>query len=435
MTMTRSMWHKTKEKQMKKYLTIAIFSVLCISVLVWIFIRLEPEKEEPKPVVHVLLPPKLKFGFPADSFHIERATIKNNQNLSDILSRRGISMQTIDQIARTTTSVFDVRKIKKDNNYYFFSSHDSLKKLLYFIYEIDPIDYVVYCLGDSLHVYKGQKTVTKKIRTASGTIYSSLWNTLEENNLNPLLAKDFESIYQWSIDFFGLQKGDQFRVIYEESFVDSISIGITNIYASQFKHANEDLYAFQFEQNDTARYYNEKGENLQKAFLKAPLKFSRISSHFTNSRLHPVLRIRRPHHGIDYAAASGTPVLSIGEGTVNRKGYQANGGGNYLYIKHNSVYTTCYMHLKGFAKGIAPGVRVKQGQLIGYVGSTGLATGPHLDFRVFKNGTPIDPLKVKSKPGKPVNKEYLPQFTELKDSLLIELKKIILNKELAAASH
>lgn len=418
---------------MKKYLTIAIFSILCIGALVWILIHSESKKEELKPVVHIPLPPKMKFGFPADSFQIERASIKSNQNLSDILSRRGISMQTIDQIARTTSSVFDVRKMKKDNNYYFFSTNDSLKKLRYFIYEIDPIEYVVYCLGDSLHAYKGQKPVTKKIRTASGTIYSSLWNTLEENNLNPVLAMNFESIYQWSIDFFGLQKGDQFRVIYEESFVDSLSIGITNVFASQFKHADEDLYAFQFEQNDTARYYNEKGQNLQKAFLKAPLKFSRISSHFTNSRLHPVLRIRRPHHGVDYAAAPGTHVFSIGDGTVTRKGYQANGGGNYIYIKHNSVYTTCYMHLKGFAKGIAPGVRIKQGQLIGYVGSTGLATGPHLDFRVFKNGSPIDPLKVKSEPGKPVNQKYLPQFTQLKDSLLAELQKISLNKELAAS--
>jgi murein DD-endopeptidase MepM/ murein hydrolase activator NlpD len=417
---------------MKKYLTEGIFAVLCISVLVWIFSRLEFKKEEePEPVVHTP-PPAMKFGFPVDSFNIEQATIKNNQNLSDILSRRGVSLQVIDQIARTSTPIFDVRKIKTNNNCYFFSSTDSLKKIIYFIYEIDQVNYVVYCLNDSLHIYKGQKPVTKEIRTASGTIYSSLWNTMEDNNLNPTLALDLSDIYQWTIDFFGIQKGDQFRVIYEESFVDSVSIGITNIYASHFFHAKEDFYAFQFKQNDTIKYYNEKGENLQKAFKKAPLTFSRISSHFSHSRLHPVLKFRRPHHGIDYAAPSGTPVESIGAGVVTRKGYQANGGGNFLYIKHNSVYTTCYMHLKGFAKGIAPGVRVKQGQVIGYVGSTGLATGPHLDFRVFKNGSPVDPLKVKSEPGKPVSKENLPQFTALKDSLLLELQKISLNKELAS---
>jgi murein DD-endopeptidase MepM/ murein hydrolase activator NlpD len=415
---------------MKKYLTVGIFAVLCISVLVWILIRLEFKKEEQEPVIHTP-PPTMKFGFPVDSFNIEQATIKNNQNLSDILSRRGVSLQVIDQIARTSAPIFDVRKIKTNNNCYFFSSADSLKKIIYFIYEIDQVNYVVYCLKDSLHIYKGQKPVTKKIRTASGTIYSSLWNTMEDNDLNPMLALDLSDIYQWTIDFFGIQKGDQFKVIYEESFVDSVSIGITNIYASQFIHAKENFYAFQFKQNDTIKYYNEKGENLQKAFLKTPLKFSRISSHFSHSRLHPVLKFRRPHHGIDYAAPSGTPVESIGAGVVTRKGYQANGGGNFLYIKHNSVYTTCYMHLKGFAKGIAPGVRVKQGQVIGYVGSTGLATGPHLDFRVFKNGSPIDPLKVKSEPGKPVSKENLPQFTALKDSLFLELNKISYNNKLA----
>ena len=408
---------------MRRYLIISILALLCISVLVWIFIRLEP-KEEPEPIVHVPPPPAMKFGFPADSFQIEQSTVKSNQNLSDILSRQGVSLQIIDQIARTTTSVFDVRKMKRGNKYFFFSSKDSLNKLIRFVYEINQVDYVVYDFADSLHVYRGQKPVTKKIRTASGTIYSSLWNTMEDNNLSPMLTMGLNDIFQWSIDFFGIQKGDQFRVIYEESFVDSVSIGITNIFAGEFKHSREDFYAFQFIKNDTIQYYDEKGKNLKKAFLKAPLEFSRISSHFTHSRLHPVLKFRRPHHGIDYAAASGTPVVSIGEGVVTRKGYQAGGGGNYLYIKHNSEYTTCYMHLKGFAKGIAPGTRVRQGQLIGFVGSTGLATGPHLDFRVFKNGTPIDPLKVKSEPGKPIPDDYLPQFNQLKDSLMNQLRQI-----------
>lgn len=410
---------------MKKYLPEGIFLGLCITIFIWIFTHLEFKKtaEPSEPEVRIP-PPVMKFGFPVDSFYIEQAIIKNNQNLSDLLSGRGVSMQLIDRIARTSTPVFDVRKIKTNNRCYFFSSKDSLKKLAYFIYEIDPIEYIVYQLADSLKIYRGQKSVTQKIRTASGTIYSSLWNTMGDNHLNPILALNLEDIYQWSIDFFGIQRGDQFRVIYEESFVDSISIGVTDVYACQFKHAGEEFYAFQFEQNDTINYYNEKGENLRKAFKKSPLKFSRISSHFSHSRLHPVLKFRRPHHGVDYAAPRGTPVESIGDGIVTRKGYQAGGGGNFLYIKHNSVYTTCYMHLNGFFKGIAPGVRVKQGQVIGYVGSTGLATGPHLDFRVFKNGTPVDPLKVKSDPGKPVNKENLTQFIQRKDSFMTELHKI-----------
>jgi len=417
---------------MKKYLAEGVFTLICISVLVWIFTRSEFKKEEKIQDTEVCTPPPvMKFGFPVDSFIIEQATVKNNQNLSNILSSRGVSLQMIDQIARTSTPIFDVRKLRKDHNYYFFSTKDSLKKSAYFIYEIDPVAYVVYQLTDSLHIYRGQKPVTKRIKTASGIIYSSLWNTMKDNDLNPVLALNMSDIYTWTIDFFGIQKGDQFRVIYEESYVDSLPIGITNIYASVFRHAHEDFYAFQFKQDSIVSYYDEKGKSLKKAFRKAPLDFFRISSRFSNSRLHPVLKIRRPHHGVDYAAPAGTPVLSIGDGVVTRKGYQARGGGNFLYIKHNSVYTTCYMHLKGFAKGITPGVRVRQGQLIGYVGSTGLATGPHLDFRVFKNGSPIDPLHVKAPPVEPVHERNLPQFTVLKDSLMTELQKISINKKFA----
>ena len=322
--------------------------------------------------------------------------------MSGILSGRGVPFPMIDLIARTSLPVFDFRKIKANNNCYFFPAKNNPGKLQYFIYEIDQVNYVIYDLADGFHCYKRQKPVMKSVRTASGVITSSLWNTMEDNDLNPMLSLILSDIYQWTIDFFGIQKGDQFWVIFEESFVDSISIGITDIYACEFKHSNEDFYAFQFIQNDTVKYFNENGESLQKAFLKAPLKFNRISSHFSYSRFHPVLKIRRPHLGVDYAAVEGTPVHSIGSGVISRKGYQSNGGGNFLYVKHSSVYTTSYMHLKGFAPGIIPGVRVKQGQLIGYVGSTGLATGSHLDFRVFKNGNPVDPLKLSSEPGEPV---------------------------------
>ncbi|MCF6357955.1 MAG: M23 family metallopeptidase [Draconibacterium sp.] len=242
---------------------------------------------------------------------------------------------------------------------------------------------------------------------------------------DPMLALELSDIFAWTIDFFAIQKGDRFRVIYDERFVDSTSIGIGEIYAVEFDHYGEPNYAFIFDQNNRLDYFDEKGKSLRKAFLKAPLKFSRISSRFSNSRMHPVLRIRRPHHGIDYAAPKGTPVMSIGDGTVIARAYQRRGGGNYLKIKHNSVYTTTYMHLNGFAKGVTTGSRVKQGQVIGYVGSTGLATGPHLDFRVHKNGSPVDPLKVKAPPVEPVKEENLARYNIVKDSLMNELQKIV----------
>ena len=185
----------------------------------------------------------------------------------------------------------------------------------------------------------------------------------------------------------------------------------------------QDFYAIYFEQEDGQSYFDDKGQSLRKSFLKSPLKFSaRISSRFSNSRMHPVLRIRRPHHGVDYAAPTGTPVYSIGDGVITTKAYQAGGGGNYLKIRHNSVYTTSYMHLSKFASGISSGTRVKQGQLIGYVGSTGLSSGPHLDFRVFMNGIPIDPLKMKSPPAEPVSSANFERFNKIREQLLKELQ-------------
>ena len=212
--------------------------------------------------------------------------------------------------------------------------------------------------------------------------------------------------------------------MYDELFVDSVSIGLGNIHAVEFEHGGKGNFAFRFFQDNQFEYFDETGASLRKAFLKAPLQFSRISSRFSNGRMHPVLRIRRPHHGVDYAAPKGTPVMSIGDGTVVAKAYEAAGGGNYLKIKHNSVYTTTYMHLSGYASGIVNGARVRQGDVIGYVGSPGLSTGPHLDFRVHKNGSPIDPLTMEAPPVEPVHEINIPEYTILKDSMMNELLKI-----------
>ena len=370
------------------------------------------------------LPPVLKYGFPVDSFSVINGVVKSNQYLSQILNAYGVGMGTIDQVARRSRPVFDVRKIKSGQNYTIFQTPDSSKQARYFVYENSPVDYYVFELFDSLRVYKGEKEVETRQRTAQGVIETSLWNTMYDNDLDPMLALDLNDIYQWTIDFYAIQQGDRFRVIYDELFVDSVSIGIGNIYAVEFDHYGEPIFAFRFLQDGRYDYFDENGKSLRKAFLKAPLHFTRISSRFSNGRMHPVLRIRRPHHGVDYAAPKGTPVMSIGDGNVIARGYQKNGGGNYLKIKHNSLYTTTYMHLSGFAKGMVVGKRVKQGQVIGFVGATGLATGPHLDFRVFKNGSAVDPLKVKAPPVEPVKEDNVPRYTLLKDSLMNELQRI-----------
>jgi murein DD-endopeptidase MepM/ murein hydrolase activator NlpD len=414
---------------MRKHSNMPLFIVICLitSLLISSCNGQKDRKREPilmDTIASIPTPSILKYGLPVDSFVIEDGTIGPNQHLSHILSGYGVSMSTIDQLARQAIDIFDVRNIRKGKSFSIFQTADSLSETRYFVYENSAIDYYVFELFDSLRVYKGEKEVVTRLKEAHGVIESSLWNAVAGSGLDPILAIRLNDIFAWSIDFFAIQKGDRFRVIYDEQFVDSTSVGIGEIYAVQFDHYGKENYAFRFYQDDRYDYFDDEGNSLRRAFLKAPLEFSRVSSGFSNSRMHPVLRIRRPHHGVDYAAPTGTPVMTIGDGTVIAKGYQANGGGNYLRVKHNTMYTTVYMHLSGFAKGIKQGSRVNQGQVIAYVGSTGLSTGPHLDFRVFKNGTPVDPLKVEAPPVEPVNKNRMEEYMTMKDSLMTELRKI-----------
>lgn len=416
-----------KFQRLKKILIWAVAFIVLLQVAYFIIDyyqtkelmkKLAKEKEVEKPA------PVLLFNLPVDSFTVVPGQVRSGQNLSDILVSKGISMTKIDEISKKSILTFDVRKMKVNNPYYFFMNKKNASKAEYFIYEINPVDYVVYDLSDSLRIYKEKKPIETLIKSASGVITSSLWNALEAQALDYNLALTLSEIYAWSIDFYGLQKGDKFRVVFEENFVYGKSIGIGRVFAAQFYHAKENFYAFRFTQDNEDSYFDDKGQSLKKAFLKSPLKFSRISSTFSASRFHPVLKIYRPHFGVDYAAPTGTPVMSIGDGTVIAKAYQAAGGGNYLKIKHNSVYTTSYMHLSGYASGISAGAHVRQGQVIGYVGATGLASGPHLDFRVFFNGSPIDPLKVKSEPGLPVGKQYMQNYTVHRDSMMTKLNAI-----------
>ncbi|HUM88586.1 MAG TPA: M23 family metallopeptidase, partial [Prolixibacteraceae bacterium] len=290
-----------------------------------------------------------------------------------------------------------------------------------------------FSLKDSMIVKKGQKSIDTTLCTFSGIIESSLWNTFIDNGANPNLCIALSDVFAWTVDFFGVQKGDKFKVVYDQYSVEGKFAGVGKIHTAQFESSGLVIPAFFFSANGQEGFFDDKGNSLKKAFLKAPLNFSRISSKFSNSRLHPVLKIRRPHHGVDYAAPTGTPVYSIGDGVVVKKTYQAGGGGNYLSIKHNSVYTSQYMHLSKFAKGIAAGSRVKQGQLIGYVGMTGLASGPHLDFRIYYNGSPVDPLKVETPPVEPISEANKANFVVVRDSLLkvldtVKYPEVLLSK-------
>jgi Membrane proteins related to metalloendopeptidases len=369
--------------------------------------------------------PKYLYGICIDSLDITEGNVKKNEFLANILQREGVSYNTVNYIDRNHRGVFDVRKIKVGNKYVFLKTRDSIPTAKYWIYEIDRTNYAVFQLTDSLSAWRGEKEVITEIEHVGVEIKSSLWNAMAEVGCDASLILELSDIYAWTIDFFGIQPGDSCKVIFEKRYIagDSVPFGIGKVHAAYFKNRGEGKYAFSFVQDGKKEYFDEKGDNLRKAFLKAPLNYRRISSTFSNGRMHPVYHVVRPHHGVDYAAPIGTPVQSIGDGTVIAKGWDTKGGGNYVKIKHNSTYTTTYMHLKGFAKGVSQGAKVKQGQTIGYVGSTGASTGPHLDFRLQKNGTYIDPLKFKSPSAEPVKKEYMEAFKKNVDSLMVVLKE------------
>jgi murein DD-endopeptidase MepM/ murein hydrolase activator NlpD len=412
-----------KVMSLNKYSLYKILLLVLLAPVIFLMFSCREKKPVDEINLVVRKEPFKKYGFPVDSFYVVTGQVGQGQHLGSLLGGYGVTLGTIDTLANQSVGKFDLRKIREGNNFTLFQSRDSLRLPMYFVYEISPIHYVVFGLRDSLQVFTGQKEVKYRMKMVQGVIESSLWNAMKANNLDPMLALKMEEVYAWTIDFFGLQKGDRFRLMYDEIYVDSVSVGINLIHAAQFDFYGKELFAFRFEKNDSAGYYNENGENLQKEFLKAPLKFYRISSGFSGGRMHPILRIVRPHHGVDYAAPKGTPVMSIGEGVVISKGW-AGGGGNTIKVKHNSVYSTIYMHLSGYAEGIYQGARVRQGQVIGFVGSTGLSTGPHLDFRVYKGGSAVNPLTIESPPAKPVDKQYMPEFTVLKDSLLKQLQTI-----------
>jgi murein DD-endopeptidase MepM/ murein hydrolase activator NlpD len=357
------------------------------------------------------------YGIPYDSFNLITGKIKRNGFLSSVLIEHGVTMEEIDMVTRNSATVFDVRKIRSGNSYTLFCRKDSTAHADYFVYEHDPVTWYIFSFNDSLNITPYRKEVKSIVKYASATIKTSLWDAMLEGGLHPSLVVGLSDIFAWSIDFFGLQQGDSFKVIYEELSIDEKPLAVGKIYGAQFSGSGLVIYAIPFIQDGKESFFDGEGNSLRKAFLKAPLQFSRVSSRFSSSRMHPILRIRRPHYGVDYAAPAGTPVMAIGDGRVTQTSYE-NGSGRMVRIVHNSVYSTAYLHLSRFGSGIAPGVYVKQGDIIGYVGTSGLSTGPHLDFRFYKNGSPVDPLRVEAPPVEPVSEANKVKFEKSKTVVL-----------------
>ena len=357
------------------------------------------------------LPP---MGFWPDSLDLAEEVVRNGESFTVLMNRLGLSMNDAMKVAQACDTVFDVRKMRAGNKvqaYYQFDTTGTGSTdgpaLKYVVYERNKIDRVIFRTSEPFKVWSWTKPVESTREYADVTIKSSLWNDMLAAGISPQLIVPLSEIYAWSVDFFGLQPGDRFRVLYEQRKCDDEIIAVDTIYYAEFVRDGKMIPAIMFDQGDNGNlYWNEKGESLRKAFLKAPLKFTRISSGFSYHRKHPVTGKVRAHTAVDYAAPTGTPVMTIGDGTIVSAGW-TNGGGNTVKVRHNSVYTTSYMHLSRYGAGIKAGVRVRQGDVIGYVGSTGMSTGPHLDFRVWKNGSPINPLKMDSPPSEPIKPENM----------------------------
>ncbi|MCT4623917.1 MAG: peptidoglycan DD-metalloendopeptidase family protein [Schleiferiaceae bacterium] len=366
------------------------------------------------------------FGINANDFEVTENKVKSGESLGLILGRENVDNLKVHNLIKLSDTVFNVRNINVNNTYLLFHDKDSAHSLHYMVYLKSKLEYVVFDVSDSLRVFKNQRKLTKTYRYATGTISSSLSQTMLDQNLSILLSHRMEDIYAWTINFFALQKGDSFEIVYEKLTIDdTIDAGVGNIVNATFTHKDQSFNAYSFQSPEGwTEFYNEDGRSLRKSFLMAPLKTYRISSKYQKRRFHPVQKRWKAHKGTDFAAPRGTPIMSTANGTVIKAGY-TSGNGNYVKVKHNSKYTTQYLHMTRFAKGIKAGTFVKQGEVIGYVGSTGLATGPHVCYRFWVNGKQVDPYKQKLPDAEPIKKEYLDQFKErmtelssLKDSLI-----------------
>ena len=384
-----------------------------------------PEPEAPVVPEPEPLPP---LGFYADRFDADTMEVRSGETFSGLMNRLGLGARATYDMVQLCDSVFDVRKMRAGNVVQAYYSQDSTRTLSYVVYVQDRIRSFVFQCRDSLAVWSVDKPVEHVHKITDVTITSSLWNDMIAAGGSPNLIMTLADIYQWSVNFFALQDGDRFRMIYDQSVVDGQVVGIDVVHFALYNGASgKEVAAVRFDTGEGGRstYWDKGGESLKRMFLKAPLQYNRISSGFSYARKHPVTGVVRPHTAVDYAAPTGTPVQAIGDGTITKLGWDGGGGGNRIRIKHARGYETSYMHLSKFAPGLRVGSVVSQGQLIGYVGATGTATGPHLDFRVFENGKAIDQLSLNSPASEPLDPKFLPQFNALYERYIDELNGIL----------
>ena len=387
--------------------SIRILGLVCVGLVCMLVGRVHPASAAPPEAAGA----SARYGIATDGLEVVRGDVQPRETFADLLVNRGVAYATIITLAEETRDTFDVRDIQAGKPYRVYLNPWT-QKAAYLVYRPNAVEYVVFDVRQPANSHVGRRPVQVEWRTARGTINSSLYETMIEAGAHPGLVLQLSEVFAWQIDFFRIRNGDQFRVVYEERTVDGERISPGEIVAASVTHRGDTYYGFRFDTGGDVEFYDRAGNSLRRALLKAPLQFSRISSRFTNRRLHPVLNEYRPHRGTDYAAPRGTPVRSVGDGEVLFAAYKG-ANGNYVKIRHNGTYTTGYLHLTGFADGVRRGARVSQGEVIGYVGSTGRSTGPHLDYRLWKHGTAVDPYRIEMPPSRPVPPPHRAAFARV----------------------
>lgn len=417
-----------KKKERKAYRTGIVWAIVGAAVVAvfWAVARTSPEPITPERIALRTPPPLYMYGFGSHQFHLERNTVSSGQTVGGVLHGLGVAYSEIDALMEKAEGIFRPYQWRQDETYITVRSKDSAQTLLYLIYEESPSRYVLFGCHDTLYVRGVERPVSIVRRAVAGVIEGSLYGTLDELGISAGLAVRLSEVYAWTIDFFRIQPGDRFKVIFEEKYVDdTIPIGAGRLLGAVFEHQGKPIYALYF--SDTLSgftgYFDREGKGLKKMFLKSPIEFARISSRFTMRRFHPVQKRWKAHLGTDYAAPTGTPIVTTAHGVVEKAGY-TSANGNYVKVRHNGTYTTQYLHMSRFARGIRTGARVSQSQVIGYVGSTGLATGPHVCYRFWVNGRQVNALGLKLPNSEPIPQGHKAAFLRETTPILKEMNAL-----------
>jgi murein DD-endopeptidase MepM/ murein hydrolase activator NlpD len=403
---------------------LAEFAAACSVGFFFLAVDVGPHQEYvPDPVAAAVedtvpLPPDA-YGIPMAGYVLEHGAVRSGETFGGLLSARGVDQNVIHGLVELALPNFDVRRLRAGHPYAFIFDEDNILSPEYFVYEEDPVKYLVFHLHGDIGVRVGERPVHVEEKSIACTVNGALYNDLAKAGADPILAMKLADLFAWTVDFYRIQKDDLFSVVYREKSVDGEPYGTPEIVGARYISGSVVKEAYLFKQEDgTAQYFDDQGKSLKKAFLQAPLKFSRITSGFSGKRLHPVQKVMKAHLGTDYAAPYGTPILAVGDGIVEKAG-RTGGNGNFVKIRHNGTYSTQYLHMRKIL--VKEGAAVQQGQVIGEVGSTGLATGPHVCFRFWKNGVQVDHRKEELPNTQPLAEELMPAFNASKAPIRAEL--------------